>query len=185
MPTATNFAGVPCRDWKKPWPKYRSKDLLFVGQINFSQSTDLIPVSLPGDLLLIYVKDLDCSNDEMFAEWVNCENSSTARDYDYSKNLFHRPHYGTVLRTHEFVDIRTAIDTDTMSGLWRDASINGTKVGGNEMGIPNDNNPDYYFLGHLGPVIEYKKDETYKMYFGDLNGLSIYYNPKDRDTVII
>jgi Domain of unknown function (DUF1963) len=53
----TKIGGAPWREPRAPWPKDADGlPLQFIAQINFSDSKDLIPFELPGDILLLFAR---------------------------------------------------------------------------------------------------------------------------------
>ena len=54
-PWLTRIGGVPWRPQNKPWPRDRNGvPLLFLGQICFADSSDILPFELPGEVALIF-----------------------------------------------------------------------------------------------------------------------------------
>jgi Domain of unknown function (DUF1963) len=54
-PWLTQLGGSPWREKGKPWPKDdEGRPLLFIGQICFVDSMDLVPFELPGEIALIF-----------------------------------------------------------------------------------------------------------------------------------
>lgn len=73
-PRATRIGGAPIWPKAKPWPKSRQGDpMQFFFQINFSDSTDLVP-GLPGDILTVLW--------EQGEESIYCEGEDSTSDMD-------------------------------------------------------------------------------------------------------
>jgi hypothetical protein len=74
-PWLTKIGGIPFRPHDRPWPTdpKTGQPYVFVAQFCFLDSFDVLPLKIPGDLLLIYFKDSDgvyAPDDGLCLEWV-------------------------------------------------------------------------------------------------------------------
>lgn len=77
-PFLTRFGGVPHREASEPWPRdARGRPLLFVGQICFMDSKDIVDPAVPGDVLLVFAR-LDDEGDYFGWEDYHVEWSASA-----------------------------------------------------------------------------------------------------------
>ncbi len=106
----TKLFGRPARPSNKPWPTYDDgKAFQFVGQFNFSLSRDILP-ELPGDMLLVFAKEVPIVNsgdvDELYFEWYSIADVEESmlpncREYLVDESCF----WGQPVRTYDFDNI--------------------------------------------------------------------------------
>jgi len=101
----TKIGGKPWMHPYTPWPSDPDgRPLQFIAQINFTDSKDLIPFDLPGDILLLFARwfdgYIDWDTEAMHIEWSN----NDAIDTDTRREA---PHGSTLAFCHEGVIHRT------------------------------------------------------------------------------
>ncbi len=154
----TLLGGLPYRPAKMPWPLDRqSQPMLFLGQVRFVESRDIVP-DLPGDLLLLFVDQVetpgDWTKESFMVEWHDLGLRGLARAEDVPIQSRRIPNwYGVRHRTFDVagplnVDLieplipewnrRNAEDAETWS--WELARLHIAKIGGR---LP------HAFEGHL------------------------------------
>lgn len=104
----TKLGGKPWMPTNEPWPTDpQGHPLQFIGQINFTDSKDLIPFDLPGDVLLLFARwtenwvSWDLASIDL--KWVSRDavDPESRRDYPPGSTL---PfcHEGVIHRTKQF-----------------------------------------------------------------------------------
>ncbi len=147
----TKIAGVPYRAAGKPWPLDASgRPRLFLAQFCFADSRDLIPVPLPGDVLLMFAAteqprpdrfDLMWGRTDVLAfEWAQLEQSRLVAPAEIPETGMHPlPCYGTRFRTWDYaLGATTTRGTAEECDEWNEdddllldcAVMEGTKIGG-------------------------------------------------------
>lgn len=109
--TATKFGGIPYRPAGAPWPTTaEGKPYLFGFQFCFTESMDISP-SLPGDILLVFLKDeylVTGEDDFLIFEWQQLTNSPLLMDSECPAPRWPYFHgYCCRIRSFDFVDIAT------------------------------------------------------------------------------
>lgn len=137
-----------------PWPvDGEGTPYKFLAQLYFGDSTDLIPRKLPGEVLLIFSKSIECFSGDTYCEWISEELPEANLVVEPELTFYHVPLTGlryrtfdystTVMEQFNFQDYVVAVDL----------SANGTKIGGYPNTIDWDrSHPNYHFLAQLGPV---------------------------------
>jgi len=104
---ATKIGGIPHRPANSAWPDARDGEpMKFLAQICFADSLDLVR-PLPGDVLLLFVGEMDFDEQELHCEWqpLDIEKPLTAelwrsRGYESRFATLH----GAIWRTEAFPD---------------------------------------------------------------------------------
>lgn len=136
-PWLTRIGGRPWREKKKPWPKdRRGVPLHFLGQICFTDSMDILPCKLPGDVALIFGRWEDCcvsTYEDSALEWSPIK---LREPLDWSPGWsmtlpFCRQ--GVIHRTIQYSSWQTAESTFKAAGFedggWGIHSIQATSIG--------------------------------------------------------
>jgi hypothetical protein len=130
----TKIGGLPYRPAAVPWPSTRDdgREMTFVGQLNFRDSTDLAG-PLPGDILLIFTPDDEAwgtgDPDAFRFEWYTEGVADLIASKDVPEPAWSFPVcYGVRSRTADFPDSKSLFDE--YRGRWRIAVLEGTKIGG-------------------------------------------------------
>lgn len=142
---ATKFGGAPYRPASEPWPDNGSGKMIFVGQICFADSKDIVG-ELPGDVLLVFAeKDGGWFDDEtLMFEWYELGLTNLIDPADVPQVEI-TPTHGQIHRTVDFEG-----DIDELSELlvWE-----GTKIGGVRVSIQDEEPLGAYLcsMGSLNP----------------------------------
>jgi len=147
----TKIAGLPYRAADKPWPlDVVGRPRLFLGQFCFAESRDLVPVSLPGDVLLVFaaVEEWQPGTfevmwgrpDALWFEWAQLNERPLVSSAEVpASGMRLLPCYGTRHRTWDYVLSASMIDrgpdprdhwTEEEDLLLDCAVVEGTKIGG-------------------------------------------------------
>ena len=145
LPYLTKVGGIPYRPAEKPWPT--SKDgtpLAFFTQFCFLDSKDILPPSLPGDVMLLFVRDSDSLHDSenkdgYCIEWsrVPLANPITAGQCPKTR-LVVPNYYGTIYRTNEYPESKDIFEREGHDSFWLFATTQATRIGGETWFIQND-----------------------------------------------
>jgi len=149
----TQVGGLPFLPENRPWPMdSKGQPRIFVGQLSFVDCKDILPVPMPGDVLLIFAEK-ECYDDGYFGsyngsgeaeglyfEWVNRENTVPwSREAIREKNYPSVPLtiYGVTYRGMDHFqdqEIEAKLDADYAKNIvWSTYHIpafGGTKIGG-------------------------------------------------------
>ena len=106
-PYLTRIGGIPYRDKSSPWPVDRHDNpYTFVAQFCFLDSLDILPISIPGDLLLVFFRDHEApmgEMDDVGLEWVRIRDVIPIGEGDCPKPSFTVPRLtGVIRRFDEF-----------------------------------------------------------------------------------
>lgn len=148
--TMTKIGGLPYWPVDKPWPTgLRNLPLTFLGQINFTDSKDIVG-NLPGNILLLFVQHeqfwVDEDQSSVQFEWINSGAMPLIPKEKVPESLWtFATCYGVIHRTQDFRDIWDAeyylLDT-----------IQGTKIGGLPSYIQEEVKMEGRFLFQLASI---------------------------------
>ncbi len=120
-PWLTRLGGVPWRSKREPWP--RDNDgvpLVFLGQICFADSSDILPCGLPGDVALIFGKFSSpyvISFQGCVLEWSSLRISEPTDSLDVPWNgRLPFEYLGVIHRTRQYADLGAATATPVKPG---------------------------------------------------------------------
>ena len=132
----TKLGGLPYRPAREPWPKNDSGEpVWFIGQLCFTDSTDLVP-ALPGDILLIFGDDDALLEPERLVfEWWRLASEPLTNDMPASDDPL-TPFYAALHRTED----------------WEDGVFEGTKIGGMPRFIQDEPDVPGAFIGAIGSI---------------------------------
>jgi len=139
-PYLTKIGSLPYLPKDVPWPKDTDgQPYIFVMQICFIDSKDTIPVAVPGDVLLMFVKhdgwdgiDLLCYEPEnLYFKWIQISDQPTWDQQSMMENGVRsvEPSFFGVI--HRMNDYQQSSDNERI--LYTDAkdlTVSGTKIGG-------------------------------------------------------
>lgn len=111
--SVTKLGGIPHMKRTSPWPQSRpGSPLLFIGQINFSDSLDIVG-ELPGEILLIFAESRHCDPDSIQLFWSRPGNEELIRPEDVppQPDSF-TPCYGHVFRTASYPKAKELFEGD-------------------------------------------------------------------------
>lgn len=157
----TQLGGRPWRDKDKPWPKDRDGiPLHFLGQLCFTDSKDILPCELPGDVALIFGRWQDgwafCLEDGVL-EW----SSRSLTNYcprHFAGWTVELPfcYQGVIHRSIQYTDLTIAEPSFRSAGWkdggWRTYSVQATSIGtyaGLPQGWPFSPNDGNMLIGVL------------------------------------
>jgi hypothetical protein len=168
----SKVGGLPYRPRGKPWPTTEGGPMTFLAQLRFTESRDLVG-ELPGDLLLIFTRDMSLYNGEptcLAFEWYPLGLTDLARPGEVPppERQFVTC-YGLRHRTFDYLDedramryLRRAIPPGRSTGYGREFSLrllcrlDGMKIGGAPRWF-NLNDPERHkpgrFLATLAGVV--------------------------------
>ncbi|MEM9420139.1 MAG: DUF1963 domain-containing protein [Planctomycetota bacterium] len=159
----TRLGGLPWRDRKLAWPTDGQGHFLqFLGQINFSDSTDLVPFELPGEVLLFFGSwgggSVWSPPDAIYFEWAPEELKSPFEFGDEPLSLCLLPfHYeGVIHRTVQYSDLKQAdlaFETAGFEDSWYLGQMQGTLIGSRAeipQGWPLDDDAGETLIACLG-----------------------------------
>jgi uncharacterized protein YwqG len=144
----TKVGGVPYLPQTTPWQHNAAtgKPYVFLAQICFVDSKDTLSVSVPGDVLLIFMKDdlagetyvdICDEQDELHFEWVQIGNQPTWNKKSMKANGFQsvkKSYFGVIHRTQDYNMRSPEVGaSDEFFDMHRERSAQGTKIGG----VPN------------------------------------------------
>lgn len=194
----TNICGIPHRDKFQEWPTIHGKALDYIGQINFCNSKNLFRCSLPGDIILLFALKENGIIRDIVHEWHDINSNYTYLKLEQCPRYFELPFYGTFISTYEFIESPQDMDSSySYEFYYCDMVLNGTKIAGNpasiretDRTISGTQDSSYHYLGQIGPIYYDEYDgisnslkKPIKQYFGDMAGISIYYNSETKQTV--
>lgn len=157
---ATKVGGVPYWPESRPWPtSAEGAPLLFLAQFNFADSRDLFPAPLPGDVLLLLVKDPEdyLEPDLIRFEWLPLELPPVSHFDESLMATTAGPFYGVIHRSADYPDATDRAYDLPVSQGYDLPILNGTKIGGiphwiqagDDQGIDDS---DHQFLCQLGSI---------------------------------
>ena len=145
-PYLTKIGGLPYLPKDIPWPKDSDgQPYIFVAQICFVDSKDIVPVPIPGDVLLLFVKHdgwdgkyLGCyESDDLYFQWVRITDQPTWDQQSMQENGFRSvelSYYGVIYRTRDYErsdEINRKLDeADSFYQPYLIPALSGTKIGG-------------------------------------------------------
>ena len=158
-PYLTKIGGLPYLPKDVPWPKDADgQAYIFVMQICFVDSKDIVPVPVPGDVLLMFVKhdgwdggDLQCYDpDDLHFQWIKITDQPTWDQQSMNENGFRSiemSFFGVIHRTRDYEqsdEINRKLDeaksrnqfAQFFRSYWIPA-MSGTKIGGIPFYIQN------------------------------------------------
>jgi hypothetical protein len=152
---ATKVGGIPYWPANRPWPTGdEGSPLLFLAQFNFTDSRDLFPAPLPGDVLLLLVKDPEdyLEPDLIQFEWLPLGLPPVSHFDESLMATTAGPFYGVIYRSADYPDaIERASDLE-VSQSHNLPILNGTKIGGVPHWIQDGDDSDNQFLCQLGSI---------------------------------
>lgn len=134
-PWLTRIGGTPWRPERKPWPKGEDGvPLVFLGQICFVDSRDILPRKLPGDVVLFFgTYTAGWAVPEM-VEWspLAIKEPATGLNTPWTGELPFEYH-GVIHRTRQYTDPDAAMPAFTAAGLqdsaWLLHAVQATLIG--------------------------------------------------------
>ncbi|MCA8919401.1 MAG: DUF1963 domain-containing protein [Planctomycetes bacterium] len=136
----TKIGGLPYWPINREWPN-NGKPMVFVGQFNFGDSTDIL-MALPGQILSIFVKEDDLYDPEHFHfEWLNESDGALIQQTPTSGWWGNKPVFGQKFRTWDSAEHGT---------------YQSTKIGGlrhliqDELGLPGKHLATLHSLNFYG-----------------------------------
>lgn len=166
---ATKFGGLPFRPAGAPWPvTAEGEAYAFICQFRFTESQDILP-PLPGDVLLVFFKEVDIyTGDPEFAyfEWQSSALADLMTESELRGEIWPYIHaYGLRYRSFDFVEfdrvaqrqlewLKVTVTDPVNPSLWRmlanpAARLSGVKIGGLPCWLaeqPDDAPPENRFL---------------------------------------
>ena len=169
-PFLTQIGGIPYRSADKEWPTYKGKPMVFASQICFSDSRDILPFDLPGDVLLVFVAEEWV--EEIHFEWSHVgevrniipieeipEEGWLRASWEHEKVCF----YGEIFRCHDYPNAYNIFHKYEYPERFSNklAILEGTKIGGAKVQFGyeslDDNfalrNPGYEMLCRIGSIL--------------------------------
>ncbi|MCA9111308.1 MAG: DUF1963 domain-containing protein [Planctomycetaceae bacterium] len=143
MPFLTKLGGTPYRPESVPWPTDKQgRPFTFVAQICFLDSMSIIPVTLPGDVMLVFFRSSDSFsgwNDEVYVEWWKIGLDEPMRPEDCPMPSFTVPELTGVLhRTYDFPDAGDIFESEGHDAADLIATTQATKIGTETFFIQGD-----------------------------------------------
>ena len=143
-PYLTKIGGLPYLPKELPYPTdANGQPYIFVAQICFVDSKDIVPLSLPGDVLLIFVKHdgwdgeyLQCHEpDDMHFEWIRIADQPLWNPQTMKENGFRSVEptfFGVIHRTLDYKRTDEIYEKlcDTVGGPYLIHGMSATKIGG-------------------------------------------------------
>lgn len=132
----TKIGGVPYRPKDAPWPKAANRPMTFFAQYCFLDSKDLFNRPLPGDIMLVFLKDEDSIYSPGDAgacriEWYRYPISSRASANECPKAGFNVPRlYGVRHRTCDYPESEEIFQKEGHAQYWLLATSQATRIGG-------------------------------------------------------
>lgn len=137
-PWLTRLGGIPWRAKGKPWPRDNDgRPLVFLGQISFVDSKDLLPFPLPGDVALVfgaYHEGHVWLHDGSALEWSSLSIDKQAGYGDIPWGCCLPVQYqGVIHRTVQYTDSEV-YDEKFLANGWRDegfqiGAVQATSIG--------------------------------------------------------
>jgi hypothetical protein len=132
-PYLTKCGGIPHRPKDEPWPVGRDGgQLTFVAQICFLDSMSIIPLSLPGDVMLVFLRDKDSFSRQadVHVEWWPAAIADVMNAEDLPEPSFHVPCLtGLLHRTYDFPEAESIFEYAGFDAAPLIATTQGTKIG--------------------------------------------------------
>lgn len=84
-PYLTKIGGAPSLSRERPWPKDDyGKPYAFLGQISFVDSNNVLPATLPGDVLLIFCQGEEVDGEISLQGFYDCFDGQTGMYFEWS-----------------------------------------------------------------------------------------------------
>jgi hypothetical protein len=160
-PYLTKVGGVPYLQKEREWPRddTSGEPYMFLAQICFVDSKDVVPIPVPGDVLLLFVKHtcwdgtyLSCYEpDDLAYGWVQIGDQPHWDQQDMKENgcrSIEMSYFGVIHRTRDYGyyglsdEVVNKLDAMSLGQPYLIEAMEGTKIGG----IPRfiQNGPDNY-----------------------------------------
>jgi hypothetical protein len=148
LPYLTKVGGVPYRPADKPWPT--SSDgtpLTFFAQFCFLDSQDLTSSNLPGDVMMVFIRDWDSlsdpkKTDNYCIEWSRVAVPNPVDAAHCPKPRVKIPeYYGVIYRTNDYPASEEVFRQEGHDSYWLLARTQATRIGGDTWFIQYDRDP--------------------------------------------
>lgn len=155
-PHLTKIGGLPYLPKDESWPSdAEGQPYVFVAQFCFADSKDIVSTSLPGDVLLMFVKHegwdgeyLQCyESDDLHFEWIWIEDRPTWDRQSMEEKGFQfvdLSYFGVIYRTRDYdptdeieMKLDSAYEAKLLSATYLIPFVSGTKIGGYPYFIQN------------------------------------------------
>lgn len=142
LPYLTKVGGAPYRPTERPWPMdKKGRPLTFFVQFCFLDSKDILPGKLPGDVMLMFIRDWESfyDEDECRIEWsrVPTTNPMTAGQCP-APSIDIPNYYGEIHRTSEYPDSTEIFEREGHDQPWLFATTQATRIGSETWFIQDD-----------------------------------------------
>lgn len=143
-PYLTKVGGVPYRPAGAPWPCSEDRrPYVFVAQFCFADSNDILPSSLPGDVMLVFGLDdewhVGWHADSVRIEWYDLDISRPVAPAECPEPQFHVPCLHCVRhRTFDYPDAEDVFYNEGHDDFWLFARSQATRIGGTTWFIQGD-----------------------------------------------
>ncbi|MFZ1937336.1 MAG: DUF1963 domain-containing protein [Thermoguttaceae bacterium] len=147
-PCLTKVGGIPYRPADKPWPRANDgTPLSFFLQFCFLDSKDLVPSNLPGDVMLLFVRNWDsltkpAETDSYRIEWSRIPlHNPVAAGQCPEQPIAAPKYYGAIYRTNEYPESEGVFEQEGHESYWLFAKTQATRIGGDTWFIQYDHDP--------------------------------------------
>lgn len=149
----TKAGGLPYRPSNAEWPRHASGPFAFLGQLRFTESRDLLPVST-GDVLLVFCSPRFEDPDAFYFEWQNLGLRDLARSVPETPWI-RTACFGYRYRTFDFLadHPQNSKEIETNREVWLGFKIGGVPVEGHIATIASLNPGRFVLLGSMTSLV--------------------------------
>jgi uncharacterized protein YwqG len=194
-PYLTKIGGTPYRPADEPWPGLDDEDpMTFFAQFCLADSSDILPVSPPGDVMLIFFRDEEAfyevgDEDAFRIEWYNIGIPKPVSTRKCPKPSFPVPKlYGAFYRTNEYPEGGQVFKKAGHNQWYLFDTTQASRIGGESFFIQHDPREDgesilctlssimpskgeeYPFLNHE-KSLSAREEKHFEFVFGDVGCL--------------
>jgi hypothetical protein len=202
-PYLTKFGGVPYRPADVPWPGEEDEDpMTFIAQFCFADSRDILPITPPGDVMLLFFRDEESCfdpDDEAVVriEWYDLGIPKLVTQRKCPKPSFPVPKlYGALYRTEEYPESGEIFRNEGHYQHYLIGTTQASRIGGETWFIQGDPRKAgesllctlnsimpaegaYPFINHEKPLTP-REQERMEFLFGDVGCLYFLIDKKGR-----